>query len=160
MLSSEKRLVPVFIVAFISLGCMSYYARACALFDPMRFYLQNQIRTTVPKDATLICNSIASCFNLIFYVPEYKHLFHPEKEELYILRDLLNQDKQNRLDNLSNHPIYFAGDQKDKDKCSTMLLYDTYCNHNAPICLMSLSVEEAYEIINTPTKAQFDHETK
>lgn len=147
-------------LAFITLGGMSYYARAQALSDPMRFYLQNQIRTTVPKDATLICNSIASCFNLIFYVPEYKRLFHPEKEELYILRDLLNQDKQNRLANLTNHPIYFVGDQNDRDKCSTMLLYDTYCNHNAAICFMPLSTQEAYEIINTPTKAQFDHETK
>lgn len=160
MLSFEKRLVPVFMLAFITLGGMSYYARAQALSDPMRFYLQNQIRTTVPKDATLICNSIASCFNLIFYVPEYKRLFHPEKEELYILRDLLNQDKQNRLANLTNHPIYFVGDQNDRDKCSTMLLYDTYCNHNAAICFMPLSTQEAYEIINTPTKAQFDHETK
>ena len=160
MLASQKQFIPVFIIALIGLSGMSYYARMQALSDPMRFYLQNQIRTTVPKDATLICNSISSCFNLIFYVPEYRRLFHPEKEELYILRDLLNQDKQNLLADLPNHPIYFAGDQKDKDKCSTMLLYDTYCNHNAPICLMSLSVEEAYDILNTPTKPQFTHDTK
>lgn len=138
-----KKLLPIFLIASICLTPIGYAIRHETVFDPMRLNLLSALKQQITPETNFICTDLHTCFFLIYYLPEHKRLLLSEKEDQWILKDLLF-NHQPTPEQLINNPLFMLA----KTTNCAQPLKNKYSDFEKFYCFSELDTDQKTILFN------------